>query len=54
MSHVLSAIGLSQEEARGTLRISLGRLNVEEDVDTILGELPEIIHKLREISAVSV
>lgn len=54
VSHVLNAIGLRPEEARGTLRISLGRLNTEEDIDTILDELPEIVHKLREISAISI
>jgi len=54
VSHVLSAIGLRSEEARGTLRISLGRFNTEEDIDTVLDELPEIVHKLREISTFSV
>jgi cysteine desulfurase len=54
VSHVLNAIGLRPEEARGTLRISLGRLNTEEDIDTFLDELPEIVHKLREISAISI
>ncbi len=54
VSHVLNAIGLSPEEARGTLRISLGRFNTEDDIDTFLIELPEIVHKLREISAISI
>ena len=54
VSHVLNAIGLRSEEARGTLRISLGRFNTEDDIDTTLIELPEIVHKLREISAVSI
>ncbi|MCJ7582566.1 MAG: cysteine desulfurase [Candidatus Aminicenantes bacterium] len=54
VSHVLNAIGLRPEEARGTLRISLGRFNTEEDIDTFLVELPEIVHKLREISAISI
>ncbi len=54
VSHVLDAIGLRPEEARGTIRISLGRFNTEDDIDTFLNELPEIVHKLREISAVSV
>lgn len=54
VSHVLSAIGLRPEEARGTLRISLGRFNTEEDIDTFLIELPEVVHKLREISAISI
>lgn len=54
VSHVLNAIGLRPEEARGTLRISLGRFNTEEDIDTFLIELPEVVHKLREISAISI
>ncbi len=54
VSHVLDAIGLRPEEARGTLRISLGRFNTEDDIDTFLNEFPEIVHKLREISAVSI
>jgi cysteine desulfurase len=54
VSHVLNAIGLRPEEARGTLRISLGRFNTEDDIDIFLNELPEIVHKLREISAVSI
>ena len=54
VSHVLNAIGLRPEEARGALRISLGRLNTEKDIDTFLDELPKIVHKLREISAISI
>ncbi len=51
VSHVLNAIGMRPEFARSTLRISLGRFNTEDDVDTVLRELPEIVRKLREISA---
>jgi len=50
VSHVLRAIGLRPEVARSTVRISLGRFNTEEDIDTVLIELPEIVEKLREIS----
>jgi cysteine desulfurase len=49
-SHVLSAIGLRPEVARSSVRMSLGRFNTEEDIDTVLTELPEIVEKLREIS----
>jgi len=49
-SHVLLAIGLKPEEARGSLRISLGKYNTEEDIDYILGVLPKAIHRLREMS----
>ncbi len=50
-SHVLLAIGLKPEIARSCIRMSLGRFNTEEDVATVLAELPEIIDKLRKISA---
>ncbi|NMC20327.1 MAG: cysteine desulfurase, partial [Thermogutta sp.] len=33
-SHVLSALGLSEPEARASIRIGLGRFNTEEDVRT--------------------
>jgi cysteine desulfurase len=49
-SHVLMAIGLRPEVARSSVRMSLGRFNTEEDIDTVLSELPEIVEKLREIS----
>ena len=50
VSHVLTAIGLRPEIARSCIRISLGRFNTDEDIDSVLKELPEIIHKLRKIS----
>ena len=53
VSHVLRAIGLRPEVARSTVRISLGRFNTEEDIDTVLIELPEIVEKLREISGLN-
>jgi len=51
VSPVLLAIGLRPEIARSCIRISLGRFNTEEDVRVFLRELPEIIVKLRQISA---
>jgi len=51
VSHVLLAIGLRPEIARSSIRISLGRSNSEADVATVLGELPEIIERLRKITA---
>ena len=51
VSHVLSAIGLKPEMARSSIRLSLGRFNTEEDIQVVLRELPEIVGKLREISA---
>jgi cysteine desulfurase len=51
VSHVLTAIGLRPEFARSTVRMSLGRFNTEADIDIVLAELPEIVAKLRKISA---
>lgn len=49
-SHVLLAMGLAHEVAHGSLRVSLGRDNTEEDVDYFLEVLPEIISRLRSMS----
>lgn len=49
-SHVLLAIGLKPEVARGSLRISLGKYNTPEDIDYILQVLPIVVHRLREMS----
>ena len=49
-SHVLLAIGLPHEIAHGSLRLTLGRDNTEQDVDYVLEVLPGIVSKLREMS----
>ncbi len=49
-SHVLLAIGLKPEEAHGSLRLTLGLGNTQQDVDYVLSVLPEIVNKLRMIS----
>jgi cysteine desulfurase len=49
-SHVLTAIGLKPEQARGTIRFSLGRFNTEEDVDAALKILPGVVEQLRAVS----
>lgn len=51
-SHVLKAMGVSPELARGSIRFSLGRENTEEEVDLVLEALPGIIQKLREMSPI--
>ena len=48
-SHVLQAIGLNQFEARGSVRISLGRYNTEEEIDIFLDILINNIKKLNSI-----
>ncbi len=49
-SHVLTAIGLPYELIHGSLRMTLGRANGEEDVDYVLEVLPEIVTRLRSFS----
>ncbi len=49
-SHVLMAIGLPHEIAHGSLRLSFGEENTEEDVDFILEEIPKIVNRLRDMS----
>jgi cysteine desulfurase len=49
-SHVLTAMGLNPMRARGSVRLSLGIYNTEQEVDYVLQHLPGIIKKLRDIS----
>ncbi|NMA34195.1 MAG: cysteine desulfurase NifS [Clostridiaceae bacterium] len=49
-SHVLLAIGLPHEKAHGSLRITFGDENTDEDVDYLMEVLPEIVRRLREMS----
>lgn len=49
-SHVLLAIGLTHEVAHGSLRMTIGTGNTEEDIDYVLEVLPEIVAKLRSMS----
>lgn len=49
-SHVLLALGLSHEEAHGSLRITLGKYTTEQDIARFLKVLPQVIERLRKIS----
>jgi len=49
-SHVLLALGLSPEQAHGSLRFTLGRENTEADVERVLEVLPVIVARLRAMS----
>ncbi len=49
-SHVLLAIGMSPENAHGSLRFSLGKSTNREDIDYVRETLPPIIEKLRAMS----
>ena len=49
-SHVLTALGLKEVEAHGSLRISLGRENTEEDIDFAITAIKEVVEQLRKMS----
>src|SRR5271165_6935240 len=51
-SHVLTAMGLSPERARASIRFSLGKQNTEDDIDFALQLIPEVVTRLRELSPV--
>ena len=51
-SHVLTAMGLSRDRAKASIRFSLGKQNTAEDVDSALGLVPETVTRLRELSPV--
>ncbi len=50
-SHVILGVGGDPERAHGSIRITLGRFNTLEDVDTIADALVEVVTSLRKISA---
>jgi len=49
-SHVLTSMGIPVERARGSLRLTMGRWTTQDDVDKVIGALPRIVGKLREMS----
>lgn len=49
-SHVLIATGLRHEEAHGSLLLTLGKNNSEEDVDHVIKSVPEVVTRLRALS----
>jgi cysteine desulfurase len=51
-SHVLTAMGLSPDRARASIRFSLGKQNTADDVDFALQLIPEVVTRLRELSPV--
>lgn len=49
-SHVLLATGLPVEISHGSLRLTLGNVNTEADVDFVLDVLPKVVSRLRDMS----
>jgi cysteine desulfurase len=53
-SHVLTAIGLSDDEARSSIRISLGRPTTSAEIDEAIRIVPSVVERLRALSPHSV
>ena len=51
-SHVLTAMGLRPEQARGSIRFSLGKQNTAEEVEFALSLVPQTVARLRDLSPV--
>jgi len=49
-SHVLAAIGISEEESHGSLRITLGKYTTKNDIDYTINTLKEVVARLRKIA----
>jgi cysteine desulfurase len=52
-SHVLMATGIPQEQAHGSIRMSMGRDTTEKDIDYVVEKLGLVIQKVRAISSIS-
>jgi cysteine desulfurase len=46
-SHVLLALGVTRDMAKGSLRFTLGRASTDADIDAVLAALPEVVAKAR-------
>ena len=48
---MLAAMGISDQQARGALRLSLGWTSTERDIDILLAALPESLQRARKVGA---
>ena len=48
-SHVLMALGLDEDIARSSIRVSIGKYNTKEDIDYLVKNLIEIVDRQRKI-----
>ena len=51
-SHVLTAMGLSADQARSSIRLSLGKQNTAGDIEFAIELVPQVVGRLRELSPV--
>jgi cysteine desulfurase len=51
-SYVLTAMGLTPEQAQAAVRFTLGRFTTREDIDYVISALPGVLDRLRDMSAV--
>ncbi len=49
-SHVMLALGVPPDQARSTIRFTLGRMNTDEEIDHVMETLPKIVQRLRSMS----
>jgi len=49
-SHVMLALGVPHDQARSTIRFTLGRMNTDEEIDHVLVTFPKIVQRLRSMS----
>jgi cysteine desulfurase len=49
-SHVLAAIGLTREQARSSVRFSLGRSNTQEQIDALIDAVVQVVMRLRKLA----
>jgi cysteine desulfurase len=52
-SHVLAALGLSEDLTRASLRFGIGRFNSEEEIDYAVTAVAENVHRLRQLSSLA-
>jgi cysteine desulfurase len=51
-SHVLLALGLPHDVAHGSLRLSIGEHNTEDEIDHIISVVPQVVDYLRQMSPI--
>lgn len=52
-SHVLKAMGLSDEQAKGALVLSVGEPTTDEEIDRTLELIPQVVQRLRRVTTLT-